>query len=333
MSYRPVLPLALLLGCLAVLPSMPAAADEAPSAAEEKAAIKKFERAQKAYDAGRYEVAVKLFREVADVLQSPNAAFMAGRSLRELKRLPEAFEAMSLAVSLATKRAVDDSSYLQTRDVAAAEREQIGAKIGRVVLAVADPPEGLEVKLDGRQVDAAQWGQQLGVAPGQLTVEAEAPGYEPFERQLDLTAGATKTVAVALKAIGSDVEPTTPEDLGGGGVFTAGLVTLGIGVVGMGTFIAGGVMADDRYSQLEDECGSPPCTDPKYVDVVDEGKTLDLVANIGLGIGIAGLTAGTLMVLLDLPSGSEEGADEEPAGELSWSAGPEGASLGYLWRF
>jgi hypothetical protein len=327
--------LATLIGGLSIAAVAHAApTDESPDADDEQAALRKFDRAQKAYDAGRYEAALELFREVADVLHSPNSAFMAARCLRELDRLPEAYEMMSLAVSLANQRAVDDPSYLQTRDVAAAEREQIGAKIGLVVLAVVDPPDGLEVKLEGRLVDATQWGAQLGVAPGSLTIEAEAPGYEPFERSLEIGAGATETVAVVLEPVGGDLAPSTSEDHGGGALFTAGLITLGVGVVGLGTFITAGVLAEDRFAELEEGCGSPPCTDPKYVDVVDEGKTLDLVANIGLGVGIAGLAAGTLMVLLDLPAGGdEEAAKGEPTGELSWSAGPEGAGVRYAWRF
>ncbi len=310
-----------------------AARDNAPSASEEKAAVKKFGRAQKAYDEGKYERALKLFLTVAKVLDSPNALFMAARCLRELDRLPEAFERMSSAVSLATQRAVDDPSYLQTRDAAAAEREQIGAKIGRVVVAVVDPPESLEVRIDGRQVEAAQWGEQLGVAPGLVIIEAVAADHEPFRRELELGAGDTETVAVALRLIGSD-EPLPGGADEGGALLTAGLVTLGIGVVGMGLFVTTGVMANSRFSQLEDECGQPPCTDPKYADVVDEGKTLDLLANVGVGIGAAGLIAGTVMIAIGWPGGgAEEGADEAGDGEVSLSASPDGAGIGYLWRF
>jgi hypothetical protein len=111
-------------------------------------------------------------------------------------------------------------------------------------------------------------------------------------------------------------------------------------------FAVTGSMANSKYSTLEEECLTPPCTDPKYVDVVDEGKTLDLVANIGLGVGIAGLVVGALMVGLGWPSDSSETpsasegdpeavpADEAPPEQsVSFDVGPSGGFVGYRVRF
>jgi hypothetical protein len=76
---------------------------------------------------------------------------------------------------------------------------------------------------------------------------------------------------------------------------------LGVGVAGLGLFAIGGAQGNSKFATLEKECGTTRCTDPKYADVVDSGKTLDLVANIGLGIGVAGIVAGTIMVVVGGP--------------------------------
>jgi len=76
---------------------------------------------------------------------------------------------------------------------------------------------------------------------------------------------------------------------------------LGLGVVGMGLFAFGGLQGNAKFETLQKECGSTRCTDPKYADVIESGKTMDLLANIGLGVGAVGLVAGTVMVIVGGP--------------------------------
>jgi hypothetical protein len=241
--------------------------------------------------------------------------------------LTEAFELMSETVVTANEKAKTDESYLRTRDAAAAEREAIVPKIGRVTIAAKDPPEGLRVRVGERELALADIGRELGVDPGTLVVTAEAEGYEPFRHSAEVAPGGKSTVAIVMVREGTEVGPGGQPVESGDGWRTAGFVTLGVGVLGMGLFAVTGLMANDRYSTLEEECVQPPCTDPKYEDVVNEGKTLDLLANIGLGVGIAGLVAGTLMVALGWPSepGEQGATDEDESAEDGEAEEPQGA--------
>ena len=87
----------------------------------------------------------------------------------------------------------------------------------------------------------------------------------------------------------------------GGGARIAGFVTLGVGAAGMATFAAAGLMANGRYKEISDACGGKRCTDPSFADKIDGGRRLDIIANVGLGVGIAGLAVGTLLVALGGP--------------------------------
>src|SRR5262249_11232901 len=87
----------------------------------------------------------------------------------------------------------------------------------------------------------------------------------------------------------------------GGGVRIAGVVVALIGAGGMGLFAGAGLSAKSKFATLESECKGVRCTDPKYGSIVDSGKMLDTMANIGLGVGIAGLAPGAVMIAIGGP--------------------------------
>jgi tetratricopeptide (TPR) repeat protein len=343
--------------CAALLAPLPWPSDAQarpgpPSQSPEDRAVALFGAGQKLYDQGDYANALDKFREVDALMKgSPNARLYMARCWRELGRLPEAFELMTETVAASNEKAKSDPSYLRTRDAAAAEREAVVPKIGRLVIAASDAPEGLEIKVGRRVLEPRHLGRELAFEPGDLVVVAEAPGHERFRRAIALRAGSLQTVAVVLRREGEGAPPG-PSLPGGDsgkaepstGVRDAGFVVLAVGVLGMGTFAVSGSMANARYSKIEEECGGVQCLDPQYTDQIHGGKTMDLVANIGLGVGLAGLVAGSLMVGLGWPEdaasseatdGAEPGPQAEPGPEqsVSFDLGPTGSMLGYRVRF
>jgi tetratricopeptide (TPR) repeat protein len=315
--------------------AQPEGEEEALSPDEERA-IKLYGQGLKLYDRGKYKRALRKFREVDQLMASPNARLYISRCYRKMGRLPQAFEAMSAAVDIATEKAERDPSYLKTRDAAAAEREQIAVQIGRVVVAVADPPEGLEVELNSRLLDASKFGKQLGVEPGTVIVTGTAPGHDDFGAEVRVEAGKLETIAVTLRPEGYG-EAEEPSDA----LRIAGFVVGGVGVAGMGVFAITGLLANDNFATVEEECGQPPCTDPKYTDIIEEGRTLDLVANISLVAGLTLIVAGTTMVLFGWPyEDSAEGEEPDAAEEeeeteqaVFFDVGPGKAGVVYRLRF
>jgi hypothetical protein len=308
----------------------------AASAAELRAAGKKFREAQKQYEQKQYAAALELAREALEVSGSPNARLYVARSLRELGRHAEAYEEMSLTLREASEMAQSEAKYAPTRDAAAAELALLQRKVGRVIIALADPPPGARVELNDERVAGERLGHPIAVMPGEIVVVATAEGAATIERKLVLAAGETRTLALAFSdssrhasgepppAVG--VEPATRDEPApsGGALRTVGFVTVGVGVAGLAAFGIAGFMAKSEFDRLESECGSQRCGDAKYADNVDRGKRLETVANIGLIVGAVGLLAGGTMILFGGPK-QKEGA------ELVVS--PGGFELGYRGRF
>lgn len=294
-----------------------------------------FNDAQKLFDAGRQADALPHFRKAFAASNSPNARLMIARCLVALGKTAEAYEEMATTTREAAARADTDPKYARTRDAAAAEMAVLERRIGKLVVALAEPGAGATVTLDGAPLAAERLGVPVAVQPGTLTIEARHAGDAPVRREITIGAGETKTVAIAFTsapAVAAAPVTTTPKiappiqaPTHGGGVRIAGFFVAGLGVAGMGAFAGAGLAAKSKFSSVETACGGVRCTDPKYGSVIDSGKTLQTVANVGLGVGIAGLVGGALMIALG-------GASKEPL-PASVEVGPTGIRLRYQGTF
>lgn len=287
----------------------------APALAQQPApaARAEFEAAQKLFDQGRQAEALPRFRKAYEASKSPNARLMIARCLIAMGKTTEAYEEMAATTREATLRAEADPKYAHTRDAAAAELALLERRVGRIVVALTEPGAGTIVTLNGAPLAVERVGAPVAVEPGTIVIEASRPGSAPSRREVTIGAGETKTVAfsfspAALESaapVGPRREPSPPPPAPvarGGGVRVAGFVVAGLGLAGMGVFAGAGILANSKFSSLETACGGVRCTDPKYASTVDSGKTLDLVANIGLATGVAGIVGGTLMIALGGPA-------------------------------
>ena len=313
----------LVLGAFALVNTRPAAAQTKPQASKPQAtkqapatnqtttatqnskdaAMIRYKRAQELFTAKRYEQALALFQAVAKQLDSPNASFMAARCLRELGRTIEAWEAMGATVKMANRRSKTSDRYLATRDAAAAQREVLNGQIGRVVLAVAASHESMSITVNGKPVAPEKLGSELGVAPGSLEVVATAAGRKRFQKRMQVNKGQRLTVVVTLEPLAVNepadkLQPQRDRTKKVSAAFVTGTVVAALGVAGWVTFAVAGSMASSEFADLERDCGTPPCTDPAKADAISRGKTLDLVANIGLVAGAVGVAAGTTLMLV-----------------------------------
>lgn len=314
-----------LLGALAVAH---AASAQTGSADAQRA---RFAAAQTSYDERDFEDALAAFRALAEETNSPNAHLYVARTLRELGRLPEAFDAMQRTLREATARASTEAKYAATRDAAAAELALLAIRVGHVVIAVADAADGASVTLDGAPVSADRLGTSITVEPGEHAVTLGAPGAALVRRTVMVSGGETKTIALAAgpaadesapAAATAPPEPARPE---GGGVRVAGLVVGGLGIAALGTGIVTGLLSDADYASLEDTCGTSRCTDPATADTIDRGKTLETISTVGFIGGAALLVAAIPMVVLGGPS--------ESGGETSLVISPGGGALRVRGRF
>jgi hypothetical protein len=308
----------------------------APSAAERQAATKTFREAQKQYEQKQYAAALELARTAFEVTGSPNARLYVARSLRELGRHAEAYEEMSATLRESTEMAQSEAKYEPTRDAAAAELALLQRRVGRVIIALADPPPGARVELNGEVVGGERLGQAIAVMPGEIVIVAKAEAAVPIERKLEISAGETRTIALAFTSqsagqgepgpapVPADPVPRGEPSSSGGTLRTVGFITAGVGIAGIAAFGIAGSLAKSEFDRLETDCDGERCTDAKYADNVDRGKRMQTVANVGLIVGAVGLLAGGTMIVFGGPK------QKEGAGLV---VSPGGFELGYRGRF
>jgi PEGA domain-containing protein len=301
MKFPPRLLGAVIAGLLGA--SLVAAPSPAAAQGKDAPALDDFASARALFNAGQFAEALPLFRDVYARSSSPNARLYVARCLRKLVRNPEAYDEMAATVREATARAETESKYAQTRDSAAAELALLEPLVGKLVIAVADPPAGMTVELDGRPLDAARWSVPITVEPGNRLVALTPPGGATIRREITVDAHTTKTLALTLPTAAPVVAKVAPvETLSGGMVRKVGFGVAGLGVAGIGLFAITGVLANQKYSELEASCGTQRCVDPKLATTVDQGKLLDTLATSGLVVGAVGLAAGAAMIAFGGPS-------------------------------
>lgn len=303
----------------------PAAADSAAT----------FSEAVKLFTDKDYGAALPLFREVHGESKSPNARIYIARCLLQLGKLPEAYDEMKGTVADATAAAEKDDKYVPTRDSAAAELALLEPRIGKLIIAIAEPPDGVAASVNGAALEAGRLGAPLAVVPGTVTVKVEAPGKETTERTIDVPAGQMRTLALTLHDVADETPPAQPVDEpadeggSGGGLRIAGFVVAGVGLAGIGVFAITAAMAQSGFDGLQSDCGGARCPDSEQ-SRVDEGRTLQTVANVSLGVGGALLIGGVAMIVF---GGPEDVDDSESALTLTPLLGPKVAGLGMAGSF
>lgn len=291
----------------------PVLAEPAPEGGADAGAAKaRFAAAQELFEKRDFAAALPLFREVYQTLDSPNAHLYLARCLRELGRLPEAYDELGATVAESAARAEKEPRFLATRDAAAAERALVEPKIGRLVVAVAKPPPGVEVFVANKPLPKERMGQPIAVMPGRTSVVATAPGRPGAREEVDIAAGALSTVAVSFDPpvpvapppaaapppgpLPAKEAPLAASAKPDQTVRYAGIGVAAIGVGGFLTAAIAGAMANARFADVRSDCGGMRCVDPSVTDRIDGGRRLDTTANVGLVIGALGVAGGAAMI-------------------------------------
>ncbi len=298
----------------------------APAIASDDA-LESFKRAQAAFEAGEYETALEEARRAYELSASPNAHLYLSRSLVKLGRFDEAYREMSATLVEASGAATADKKYVPTRDAAAAELAMLNDKVAKIILAFVKPTPNAKIMLNGAEFPGEYLGKPFPVLPGDTVVRVNAPGKLALERSLLLDGGQTETLVLQLEdapaKTPSGAPPATRETKTAPNTWA--YVSMGVGAVGVGTFAVMGLSAKSAHDTLQDECGAR-CSDARYQDDIDRGKRAQTLANIGLAVGIVGLSVGGALLLF----GSETTRD---SAALSVTAGPGSGYLRYQSAF
>jgi hypothetical protein len=285
-----------------------------------------YQRAQEHYLARRYTEALPLFERLTIEHKSPNARLYVARCLRELGRLPEAYEQMQRTAREADAAARQEPRYASTRDSARAELVALQARVARMTLHLAGRPDGLAIEINGARVTQTE--RPIAVLPGVVRIRASARGFDDYQSDLTLEPGTHTAVAIALTPLswmtaeaaqraaeraaarprprraepaeGPEPPPRAPPAPGSGtGLAVGAIVTGVVGVVGWVMVSVAGTMAADRHAELQSTCPSPPCSGLRYIDersTIEQGETLETIANAGIAVGVVGTVASGILL-------------------------------------
>lgn len=184
---------------------------------------------------------------------------------------------------------------------------------------------GLEVRRNGRVIEAALFGSSIPVDPGEQTIEVSAPGKQPFRTTLRVEPKAgVSTVSVPVLAEAPSALPTSTATVSSGPAApasgtpstsptqepvpfwgtqrTVGAVLGGVGLAGVVVGAVFGAQTLSKVGEVKDKklCtgDSPPLCTADGIRLENEANDSANIANVALAAGGAALVAGAIVFLL-----------------------------------
>lgn len=289
--------------------------------AQKKEALDHFTVGKAAFEAKTYDKAISQLRASLDVVNSPNARLVLARALRDSGALGDAWAEYGRVAEDATKLAATEARYAQTADAALSERTELEPKLAFVTVDVQHAPGDTTLKVGGRSIPADQWAAPILAPAGAVNVVlSDASGKELARQTVAATVG--QKVAVTLDAhplapVTSSPNPDDnpdyakpapppppPQPSSRVGLRPYAYIAGGVGLAGFAAFTIFGIMSNSDFNDLKSNCSSGSCPSSKSGEIND-GKTFQTVANVGLGVGIVGVAAGATLFVLSLGGKSD----------------------------
>jgi hypothetical protein len=277
------------------------------------------------FDEGRKLMAAHKYAEACPKLAESERLAPSGGTLLNLAECYE-HTGQTASAWVAWKDAASRANAAGKADVEkralakAAALEPTLAHLTVTVDSASDVP-GLVIKNDGVAVGHAELGVALPVDPGSHLVEATAPKKKPFSAKVDVAArqsdarvtvtmedepeAAVPPPPVTPPPPSTTSEQPPPATSSGGTVRTVGIIVGVVGLAGLGTGAAFGLVAKSKNDEALQPANCPThtlCTQ-NGLDLTHDAKTAATLSTVSF---IAGgvLAAGGIVLVLTAPSSS-----------------------------
>ncbi len=199
---------------------------------------------------------------------------------------------------------------------AARRAGELEPKLARLLVEVGPEARvaGLEVRRNGKRVEAEVWGAAVPVDPGEQRIEAGAPGKKGWAEKV-VVEGKAGVTRVKVPVLGEEGKVVVKEEGEGAGksitVIAVGAAVGVVGVVGVGAGVgflvaASGVRADADQTIADADLVQGDCPGGNVQDAAactklkEQLGSLDTFTNVGTGVLIAGgvVATGTLVYAL-----------------------------------
>ncbi len=177
---------------------------------------------------------------------------------------------------------------------------EVEAALPTIVVRVQDPDgrdvQGAQLYIDGTQVGTSTEGRALELDPGAHELRVERPSYRTHSERITILHGEKdrRIELVLVPELPPQALLPAPEAAPAGPpiwIYLAGSA----GLVGMGSFAYFGVTSTRDFDRAQAEC-APHCTD----DDTDRIRRKQIIADVSLGVGVAGLVSAVVGVLVYL---------------------------------
>jgi hypothetical protein len=183
--------------------------------------------------------------------------------------------------------------------------EQVEARLPTIVVRVQDAEGrdviGAELFLDGSPIPDSADGRALEIDPGAHQLRVEAPSFLPREERITTLEGEkSRRIDLLLSPVAPPPHLSTPSATVPLWIYLTGST----GLVGMGSFAYFAITSTRDYENLRSTC-APSCSGSE----TDPIARKQLVADLSLGVGIAGLSSALIGLLIYAFTDRESAAD------------------------
>ncbi len=269
------------------------------------------EEAQKARDADDHARALSLASRAGHIRMTPSVRLFIAEEQSAVGQLANSMNNAELCAREAT-----DDKALKNREKIVSACKSLVAKLqksaARLLVLMPDPvPPRSQVMVNGHLLPEALYGKPYLLSPGNVRVEANAPGRAPFNRELAVAPGEEGTVTVLLPAEVAATPPAqppppvtreppvvsaTPEQEKSKFREIGPYVVLGTGAASLGASLIFLVLRNSAVNDLDAKCGGPNhtvCPDtPDVRSLKNKASTDNTLTNVTLGIGAAAVIGG-----------------------------------------
>ena len=319
------------LACAVVAPSPARAADETAKARTT------FQEGVQLEAAGNYATALGKFQEVAAIKRTPTVVFHIAFCQEKLGHLVEALGGYRIA----EHEAEGDPKMAKVQQTAAEAIAALDKRVPSLTVKRGKNADLAKISIDGVELGSTSLDKAQQVDPGSHSIDATAPGVEPFHQVIKMAEGETKSVDVTFKDKPVAGPKTPPgEDKGGGKkdedkppAESPSILPYVVGGAGIASLLLSGVFflqEKGAESDLNNQCKGNICP-ASASSTGDKGKSMALLGNITFGLGIVGVGVGTYLLVTQKPSAEPAAAavKKQPSYDvrISPTNGGMGASL------
>lgn len=275
----------------------PATARAQQGATSAAAAEKLFHEGRALMADGKHEGACPKLAESLRLDPAVGTALNLAECYEHVERFASAWVTYRKAETMARR-----AGQLERQTAAAKRAEALEKGLSQLTISIAAPAKGLVITLDGEPVGEGAWGSAVPIDGGKHVVEASAPGRRAWRKELTLAArGERSTVEIPelsrLPATAAPASSTAPEaDEAFPVQRTIGWITLGAGVVALGTGFVFGAIAKSNQDDANTHCSAIDC-DADGIRLRTDARSSALLSTVLVTAGAVATVGGVVLVL------------------------------------